>query len=55
MSSNPIQITGTAMAVLAGIVLIISPWMLPIGLGYKLLMTLLGMGLCWLGIIFSKG
>jgi acyl-CoA reductase-like NAD-dependent aldehyde dehydrogenase len=55
MSSNAIQITGTAMAVLIGVVLIISPWMIPIALGYKLLMILLGIGLCWLGIQFSKG
>lgn len=55
MISHPIQITGTAMAVLVGVILIISPWMIPVGLGYKFLMTLLGAGLCWLGIMFSRG
>lgn len=53
--SQTIQITGTAMAVLAGVVLIISPWMISIGLGYKVLMTLFGAGMCWLGILFSRG
>lgn len=53
--SNVIQLTGTAMAVLIGIVLIIAPWPMTIGFGYKLILTLVGAGLCWLGIVFSKG
>ena len=44
--SNVIQLTGTAMAVLIGIVLIIAPWPMSIGFGYKFLLTLLGAGLC---------
>ncbi len=53
--SNIIQITGTAMAVVIGVILIISPWTSGLGFGYKLLLTLLGAGLCWLGVMFSKG
>ncbi len=52
--SSTIQLTGTAMAVLLGTALIIGPWTVAIGFGYKLLLTLIGAGLVWLGVSFSS-
>jgi len=53
--SDIIQITGSAMAVLIGVVLIIAPWTSGIVFGYKLLLSVVGAGLCYLGVAFSKG
>jgi hypothetical protein len=53
--SSTIQLTGTAMAVLIGAVLIIAPWPLSTSFGYKLLSTLVGGVLVWLGLSFSNG
>jgi len=52
--SSTIQITGTAMAVLIGAVMIIAPWSIEISFGYKLLVSVIGGLFVWLGISFSS-
>lgn len=38
------------MAVLAGVILMLSPWASPISIGVKFLIALVGAILCWLGV-----
>lgn len=55
MSNSNQIISGTGMAVLGGIVLIISPWFTPVDFWSKLGLTIFGIILISLGVIFSKG
>jgi hypothetical protein len=52
--SQIIQMTGSAMAVLIGVILMIAFWITPIGVGYKILIALLGAILCFLGVYLSN-
>lgn len=47
--------SGTAMAVLLGVVIFLGCWFLPIGFGYKLLLFIVGIVIFILGLKHSKG
>jgi len=47
---NTNTISGSGMAVLAGVVLVIGPWFTPIGFFSKLIIALIGMALIAIGV-----
>lgn len=55
MVSNNNVMSGSAMAVLAGIVLIVAPWFVPINLSAKFGLSVVGIVLVWAGLAASRG
>lgn len=55
MASNNNLISGSAMMVLLGVILIIGPWTILESFSAKFLLTIVGTGLILLGGHFSKG
>lgn len=49
MVKNSNEISGKAMAVIVGVICLISPWFSQIGFFSKLLISIIGIGLIWLG------
>lgn len=54
MANNQV-ISGSGMAVLVGLILFIGCWWLPIGLGAKMFLAIVGVISFVLGLIASKG
>ncbi|AJF62345.1 MAG: hypothetical protein QT11_C0001G0192 [archaeon GW2011_AR20] len=50
MVSNTNTISGAAMSVLLGVIIIIAPWVLNLGFSYKFILGLFGIFLIWVGV-----
>lgn len=49
MVSNTNTISGQAMAVIVGVICLIGPWFSGLGFGTKLIISIIGIGLIYLG------
>jgi len=49
MVEHKTEMSGRAMAVIIGVICLIAPWFSPIGIGSKLLISAIGIGLIFLG------